>query len=209
MATVDELAARNREIEDVLEALNVEYAGREMSEEARDEWNRLNEELEANQKLKDELETRAARLAALADKPQAREAGTFYTSSKKSERDIYDLNQITTSLANPEEGVRQLRDNARHAIERANFPHERANREDNQGHIEKMLEKVDNAQGDLARHILMTGHPAYVRGFGKYITGQPRSPEEERVMSLTSASGGYGVPFVLDPTIILSSDGAI
>jgi HK97 family phage major capsid protein len=31
----------------------------------------------------------------------------------------------------------------------------------------------------------------------------------QRSMSLTSASGGYAVPFVLDPTVILTSDGAI
>jgi HK97 family phage major capsid protein len=41
------------------------------------------------------------------------------------------------------------------------------------------------------------------------MAGQPRSAEEERVMSLTTNSGGYGVPFMLDPTIILSSDGQI
>jgi HK97 family phage major capsid protein len=78
----------------------------------------------------------------------------------------------------------------------------------------RTLERYDNARGDLARHIAATGHPDYRTAFTKMvISGVPNlTPAEghaidfERAMSLTDASGGFAVPFLLDPTIIDISD---
>jgi HK97 family phage major capsid protein len=82
-------------------------------------------------------------------------------------------------------------------------------KEDAQSNVEKVLGKADDDEGSLSRRLLLTGSPTYRRAWEKYMKGQAWSRDEERVMSLTSASGGYGVPFQLDPTIILSSDGSI
>lgn len=208
-ASLDDLRTRQGEIESRLASIDAEFAGQALPDDSKVEWNLLNEELETNAKLIDELEARMARLEEFSKSEKATEKGSIYVNVRKSESDIWDVAAARTLGGTPEGEARILRDNARRAIERAQFPHDRANPEDNQGHIEKMLAKIDNDSGDLARHILNTGNPTYIRGFGKYITGQPRTPEEERVMSLTTNSGGYGVPYVLDPTIVLSSDGAI
>lgn len=57
----------------------------------------------------------------------------------------------------------------------------------------------------IARHILETGSPAYHEAFEDYV----RSGDNYRAaMSLTGSAGGFLVPFTLDPTIILTNNGA-
>lgn len=70
----------------------------------------------------------------------------------------------------------------------------------------------------IARHILLTGSKAYERAFQKILsdpsTGHMAMEDDERAamraaMSLTAANGGYLVPYFLDPTIMLTNDGAL
>jgi len=60
---------------------------------------------------------------------------------------------------------------------------------------------------NIARHILETGSPEYYDAFEKYI----RDPEHmstatRAALNLGVASGGYLLPFVLDPTIVLTNN---
>jgi len=83
--------------------------------------------------------------------------------------------------------------------------------------IERLINTRNrNIDGDvIARRLLLTENEAYRSAFGKAMY-QPQpawTPEEVRALnefraaeqSLTSASGGYGVPILIDPTIILTS----
>lgn len=82
-------------------------------------------------------------------------------------------------------------------------------------HMQRATELVQKHAG-IAAHVLMTGSPAYRSGFEKFM----RSPEmftalltaEEAhafraAMSTTAANGGYLIPFLLDPTVILTNNG--
>lgn len=69
----------------------------------------------------------------------------------------------------------------------------------------------------VARHALLTGSPAYRSAFEKIIENpmgwQAFLTEEEAdatraALSTTAANGGYAIPFLLDPTIILTNDGS-
>jgi HK97 family phage major capsid protein len=60
---------------------------------------------------------------------------------------------------------------------------------------------------EAARHMLTTGTPEYLRTFESYIT-DPQGFGARAAMSLTSANGGYLVPFTLDPSIILTNAGS-
>jgi HK97 family phage major capsid protein len=60
---------------------------------------------------------------------------------------------------------------------------------------------------EAARHMLATGSPEYLRTFESYIT-DPQGFGARAAMSLTSANGGYLVPFTLDPSIILTNAGS-
>lgn len=74
-----------------------------------------------------------------------------------------------------------------------------------------IIERYDNASGKLAKQLLASSSPDYLRAFGKLSAGKGHAltPAEQRAMSLTDTSGGYLVPFQLDPSVIITSDGSL
>lgn len=80
----------------------------------------------------------------------------------------------------------------------------------------EIVERWDTEDGKLSAQVLATSSPEYLRAFGKLARTQGQmaslTPVEQaavqRAMSLTDAAGGYLVPFQLDPTVILTSDGS-
>jgi HK97 family phage major capsid protein len=59
----------------------------------------------------------------------------------------------------------------------------------------------------IAEHILTTGSAEYQEAFRAYLE-DPQGMAQRTAMSLTLANGGYLLPFVLDPTIILTNTGS-
>lgn len=107
----------------------------------------------------------------------------------------------------------ELKARARSAIEQASGFTTR-DREILTGWVDDMDDDNPHA-ARLARHILATSSPEYVRAWRRAFKtgarmGQP-DPEAVRVlsraMSLTDSAGGYAVPQQLDPALILTSDG--
>lgn len=86
--------------------------------------------------------------------------------------------------------------------------------------VEKLIRAPRRSYSDgaqLARRLVLTESPEYRSAFQKGIShGTPvwtpeeaRAIEEFRAMSIgTDASGGYGVPVLIDPTIILTGQGS-
>ena len=78
-----------------------------------------------------------------------------------------------------------------------------------------IIERFDDHKSTLARQFLATSSPAYMRAWSKMATNRQhalaqdeiRAIEQVRAMSLTDNAGGYLVPFQLDPTVIITSDG--
>jgi HK97 family phage major capsid protein len=70
----------------------------------------------------------------------------------------------------------------------------------------------ENVRGKVAQHILMTGTREYRDAFRSYMeSGVPNRILEEheqsfRAINLTNASGGYLLPYILDPTIVLTNN---
>ncbi len=83
------------------------------------------------------------------------------------------------------------------------------------------IERHDDRHGTIARMAVLTSSPDYVRAFER-VMQNPQMPmltekethalrqgqELQRAMSLTDSAGGYLVPFQLDPTVIITSDGS-
>jgi HK97 family phage major capsid protein len=59
----------------------------------------------------------------------------------------------------------------------------------------------------IAEHMLLTGSEEYQETFRAYIE-DPQGQAQRAALSLTLANGGYLLPFVLDPTIILTNTGS-
>ena len=89
--------------------------------------------------------------------------------------------------------------------------------DEQRGQVDKMLrDRKVNRGGALARHILLTGDPEYRDAFLDLITpGQPMLTERQADLVRatievgTDANGGYLMPFTLDPTVILTSNGVV
>lgn len=212
LRSVEELAAYQRELRGRMVELDKEFDGLPFSDEAREEYAGLKDaDVEVGQRVT-ELEARKRHIEQIAQNlPSGTERVDSFNVGRtvSREKDIYDLSTVRGSLTNPEAMKTELRDRAMRAVELAQFPHERANREDVQGHVARMLDHVDDERGSIAYRILATGSPGYKRAFGKYIANQPLNGDEQRALSLTTSAGGYAVPFVLDPTIVPTSNLAV
>jgi len=213
--SIEEIDSELEEIKTKLEGLDGEYVGRSFDEEGKTRWNEHNERRDELNSLRAELVTRNEVLVGLAGDPKAQEEGAaFHIARSTSVRgeDIYDLSTVTRAYDDPSKEGDQLRDRAKRSIEQSHFPNVRS-QEDMQGHVEGLIERIDSEQGSFSRYLLATGSSAYRRAFSKYLAGAPRTKYEDemlyRAASLTTTSGGFAVPFVLDPSVIPTSNGAI
>jgi HK97 family phage major capsid protein len=212
--TLDEHAAELSELRNRVNEIDQQFAGQALPEDIRSEWNTTNEEIEAKVTLIEELRARQERVKVLAGDDANREAGASFATRASRVENIWDLASVRMHSRSVEEETRMLTDNAKRAVDQMYFPHEAADRERSQAHIERLMGKFSEDNGDrqsFARHILATGSPTYRRAFAKVTSGNTLAltGDEQRALSLTNASGGYAVPVVLDPTIIPTSNGAV
>ena len=155
------------------------------------------------------LEERKARIADFA--PVATETGdgavTSININTHTSRDAFDHGTLST------DGGSELRGRALDVIEKhlPSFVSDEARENATQ-----MLERRSKIDADVvARHIVRTSSPEYLRAFEEYIenpqAGMPRilgKAEARAAMSLTAANGGVLVPQFLDPTIVLTNNGS-
>jgi len=63
-------------------------------------------------------------------------------------------------------------------------------------------------QPGVAKHCLLTGTDDYVSAFRQYLEDPTGEGLQRTALSLTLANGGYLLPYVLDPTIVLTNSGS-
>jgi len=84
----------------------------------------------------------------------------------------------------------------------------------NKERVTHLLENKDDRHGTIAQLVLATGSRSYKDAWAKAITGRDMlltNDERQllgRAMSLTDGSGGFAVPFPIDPTLIQLGDGS-
>lgn len=211
---VDERRARVTEITARLNEMNEEYSNARMGDEAKQEWNDLHAEREDHEATIKEIEERTATLTDLAKNQEAREGGaSFYTSSAKSERDIYDLVSYRQESKDDEHLSQLYRDGAKRSIESSTFSGR--NKEDAQGHVERLMETAhgEHKTGEIAKLVLTTGSPVYKRAFAKMAQvgfvrdGANLSTEERTALAIgATTTGAFAIPYTLDPTVIPSDN---
>lgn len=216
--SVEERAARQSEIRARLQEIDAEYPGSVLPDDVQAEWDALSEEYDEHERSIQAAQARMERIRQLsrtsveagAGQAQAPVAAT--TTTVRRPENIYDLSEVRRMARSEDELADLYRDNARRVIEQAQFPGVRS-REDAQTRVERLLTEVDDDSAALARRIIVTGSPLYEKAFGKAL--QRRSTmgltaEEQRALSLGSdPDGGFAVPFQLDPTVVLTSDGSV
>jgi len=166
--------------------------------------------------LRDKIATAERRLAAIADAdavldgddttPPARRSNRFGTPGVNRAGDPYDLSSLRMDTS-----AHDLRARALTAIE--------SDQTSERWALDAAAATLRNVRdtGQVASLFLHTGSPAYRSAFLKTLAGQTWSLDDSerqamaaamRAQSLTSASGGYAVPFTLDPTVVLTNNSA-
>lgn len=159
----------------------------------------------------------------------------FMRKPGKTDRDMawYDPSLITMQSRDAGHARTQLRSRAMHVLEDSSYPaagrveHNRPEdgrfsnltKEDCQSRVAQLLEAIDGPTksgeggGVLARRIIATGNPVYEEAFGQCLerlSAVGLTEAQSRALALgVDPFGGYAVPFQLDPTVILTSNGAI
>ena len=63
----------------------------------------------------------------------------------------------------------------------------------------------NDGKGKIAQHILLTGTPEYREAFRTYMESPEEGTARFRAINLTAGSGGYLLPYILDPSIVLTN----
>lgn len=188
----------------------------EWTDEQRAQFDTLNTELTSLETRKADIEKRNAVLARAQSMTAVSGDGAATVEARKTfnvnvKKDPFDMNELRYG-APPAE----LRGRAKAAVESVDWIDDSAKQE-----TFRKLEKVDDVRGVIPGLILRTGNPAYVSAFHKGLAGATALwTNEERdavneaqlfrtAMSLSDSAGGYGIPFQLDPTLVLTNDGTI
>ncbi|MFD8531524.1 phage major capsid protein [Streptosporangium canum] len=202
--TLEEMRARLAEIETERRSLDEAAGDAALTEEAQTRWDALDTEESGLRPLVDEADRRG-RVAESRSRWQTAQIGARVTPfqgdpTRMERRELTD--QARAVLGNDEAGG-HLADAQRTRLERL---------------LQTRNDNVDGAA--LARRLLITEHPDYREAFMRLVSrstpvltpDQSRAVErfeELRAMSIGSpAGGGYGVPVLIDPTIILTAQGS-
>jgi HK97 family phage major capsid protein len=224
--TIESRRSRNTEIAARLQDIAATYPASQLPAEVQAEWDQISAERKEHQAALDAVEARNAELAQIlaADtskhdvaRPQDRGNGQRPGGpAVHVHGDIYDLGAIRQRAHNVEELPGLYRDNAIRAIEEHRFfgtTRYGMTRETAQANVEKMLYLQDDMTGVVARRVLATGSQEYLHAYnaalkaGRVPAG--RAGEILNAIGDGTQGGGLAVPFQLDPTMILVSNGAI
>ena len=127
-------------------------------------------------------------------------------------RNPWDLSEVRTFGRDTGEVSSELRARALSAIEKMSGASDNVRQA-----ATKIIEQFDDKDSRLAKQCLATSSPAYLRAWSKMARNhqhlltqeEARALSEVRAMSLTDNAGGYLVPFQLDPTVIITSNGSL
>ncbi len=146
----------------------------------------------------DELRSEIASLEAVLNAPErAREVVSLTTIVRNSDDPLRSGTEFGSAA--------EVQSNALRAIE-----HVRGLDAHHREAAEQLVRSIDAPDGRLARHILITGRDAYRSAFQKIVAGRTellndgerQALVESRASSLVDASGGYAIPFTLDPSVV-------
>jgi HK97 family phage major capsid protein len=222
MASLADLVARRDELRAEIKDIDAEHSGEGFPDDVKARWNELNEELDETVATIDEVKARADRVADLADDPNhVEEEPKYLKRGKRVVSHVPDdptrLEEYRRTTTNMDDLEQAYRDGAMEILESRNFTPPHVAKEEAQTQVARLLDTIDHSRGEdggtrsIARRVIATSSKEYSREFGRYLAtkGQVVGPEMLRAASLTTTAGGFAVPVILDPTVILTSPGAV
>ena len=199
MKNIDILRARAEEIEAEFRSIDSEAGERSLNDDEQVRWDALDAELKQVREDIAEVEAEQERAQRVAE--SRAKWGSLQVSSRVSPFD--NLDQVRHA------SDEDLQARALTAVEETSYRGPFHVRDEHRENATRMIESIPGA----ARMALAYGSPAYMSAFRTYLAsgGAPVYSAEEAAavrasLSLTSANGGYALPFLLDPTLIHTGD---
>ncbi len=168
----------------------------------------------------EELEVRDARVkAAIAAQDQRSIEVPFSAPTvirKLDNETVFDLAGYRARVGSIDELPRAYRDGAMRVLEMSDFPTSKDPAKA-KAHIERLmaahLDDVSEgrAQGWIARRVIGTGSPVYRDAAAQYIAKGREGMSPRLLAELqtgSDADGGFAIPFTIDPTFVITTDGA-
>jgi HK97 family phage major capsid protein/HK97 family phage prohead protease len=214
--TLAELEAREKDITAELQRLDAEVGTGVLNDTQRQEWDSLTAERKETRKQIAAKNERIAELDQEIVEPSrgGREPAfqPFQTKRGPVGDDIYDLSTVRGAFDNPAYARKELQDRAMRAIDGQSYAVMKGRtKEELQAAVEHLVRNVDDQHATLSQRILATGHPLYEDAFWKKLAGRGVSAQQDALIerALGVATTGYAMPFYLDPTVLLTSNGAV
>lgn len=211
LTRLSEIADEQAELRDELNALT---EADELTDDQEARFEELTGDDSPIYNLRDEREKLEQRLAVVkaANEAKAVEYGE--------DRSVQFMKQTETRVDVVRGSDREVRDAALKVLETEHKNQLVPLSDDSAAQVQRMINRNDrNFNGDaFARRLLITESDAYRSAWAKQIHGvHAYEPDEVRALnefratqqSLTDASGGFGVPVLIDPTIVLTSGAAV
>lgn len=221
--TLEELAAQQDIINSRREELNTEYAGKKFPDEVQAEFDLLGNQWDEVEATIENVKQRSASLARQAKDPSRQVAGNgngngiqrdvLHTNTGRNLPDnVFDLSAYRGFASSIEEMAELWGEGAKRVNEKA--PYETAKQDEVRSFVERLLGRDPSAdpRESFAHRILVTANPAYDRAFGKLVMGRQLTSQEDQIIRAAVSNTGLGsetpVPVTIDPTVIMTSDGA-
>jgi HK97 family phage major capsid protein len=220
--TLEELAARRDEVIARMREIHGEAQGRRFEDNEQAEFDDLEGERIQIDLAIENIEERESRLASANGnqvisgdgttpvRKRKNRGGVYSNTGTKMPENIFDLTAYRGLGSSVEEMKHLYREGARRAVENLQFESETP--EKAKAHAEKLLMR-DERDAAFATRVLTTGSALYDRAFGKMVMGKPLSTQEDAALKAAISNTGLGsetpVPVTIDPTVILTSDGAV
>lgn len=199
---IEERRARLEEIR----AKQAELFSDEMTDEQDAEYDTLAEERKAHEAAVEKYEARKAEVAKVSKTTGGVERGSG-TPAVHTKVAVHDVEELRKEAYSGEHYRNLVAQNAERVLETADFS---ASNDEARAKRDLIKHIRADESGEFGRRVAHTSSDLYRSAFSKWVGKRALNAEEQRAMALgVEAQGGYGVPFDLDPTIILTSDGAI
>lgn len=218
--SVEEIDARLAEIESEQKEIYSEWGVRSFDADTQGRWDAMKDE---KVELENDREAFLERKAYIeASKPKTRERGAsspgVVANRNAAPDNVFDTAEYHNRATSHEHMGRLLEEGANRAVEGFNYPNPNVDATQANAAVRDILAK-DGQDKEIAQRLLVHGSPTYKSAFWKTLAKQPLSSEEQRKMqegmqielrALTAAAdGGVTVPVEIDPTILLTSSGAL
>lgn len=201
-----------------LQELETEAAGRPFDDAQRAEFDEIVEQRAVIGEVIKELQIREAAVAEAVSNERSIEATAVpmphvpNVNKVPTDAEIHDLAGYRQRVRGVEELAGAYRDGALRIAEKAHLP-TALNQEDAREHLVQIINKhATEDYGWASRRIIGTDTAQYKEAWAHYVSGgygTVPTKLQAALLTYTDASGGYAIPFTIDPTFILTTDGAV